>query len=298
VTSGEERQLYQTGISRAPFAGIGLDRPSSIGAHDKVPSPPIIEPRPHLLSRSVAMNRCHFSSFQSRYRASDQSPATIISSSSPECGRTSDLRSVNPLLPITGLRLISEDSHDSSTINDLADRQSPEIDVIKPVPIKVQPKEEPNQVPPAPRADPLIAMQPREDQLSVTLTMSSRAAEDIGGVLNAIADLLKIAVPPSFEVSRSPSPDLFSFARHAAIARRKYNIAKFSLINLLCADMEEKVDLQTLIKSRMKFCRHCDVAVMNGVRKKKSDIPYLGKEEFVSSSSPFYPDHFNRLNRR
>lgn len=45
--------------------------------------------------------------------------------------------------------------------------------------------------------------------------------------------------------------------------------------------MEEKVDLQWLIRSRMKFCRHCDVAVLTaGVRKKKSDIPYLCKEEF------------------
>lgn len=61
-----------------------------------------------------------------------------------------------------------------------------------------------------------------QDQVSVTLTMSSQAAEDIGGVLIAIADLLKIAVPPTFEVSRSPSPpDVLSLGRNNAGARRK-----------------------------------------------------------------------------
>lgn len=44
-------------------------------------------------------------------------------------------------------------------------------------------------------------------EVSVTLTLSAKAAEDIGGVLHAIADLLKIAAPPSYDVSRSPSPD-------------------------------------------------------------------------------------------
>ena len=44
-------------------------------------------------------------------------------------------------------------------------------------------------------------------EVSVTLTLSAKAAEDIGGVLSAIADLLKIAAPPTYEVSRSPSPD-------------------------------------------------------------------------------------------
>ena len=42
--------------------------------------------------------------------------------------------------------------------------------------------------------------------MSVTLTLNRNSAENIGGVIAAIADLLKIAVPPTFEVSRSPSP--------------------------------------------------------------------------------------------
>ena len=42
--------------------------------------------------------------------------------------------------------------------------------------------------------------------MSVTLTLNANAGENIGGVISAIADLLKIAVPPSYEISRSPSP--------------------------------------------------------------------------------------------
>jgi hypothetical protein len=47
----------------------------------------------------------------------------------------------------------------------------------------------------------------KDTDISVTLTLSAKAAEDIGGVLSSIAELLKIAVPPTYQVSRSPSPD-------------------------------------------------------------------------------------------
>ena len=47
----------------------------------------------------------------------------------------------------------------------------------------------------------------KDKDISVTLTLSAKAAEDIGGVLSSIAELLKIAVPPTYQVSRSPSPD-------------------------------------------------------------------------------------------
>lgn len=46
----------------------------------------------------------------------------------------------------------------------------------------------------------------KDKDISVTLTLSAKAAEDIGGVLSSIAELLKIAVPPTYQV-RSPSPD-------------------------------------------------------------------------------------------
>lgn len=50
---------------------------------------------------------------------------------------------------------------------------------------------------------------PQNSQLSLTLNINHPQSEDIGGVISAIADLLKIAVPPPYDVnqSRSPSPD-------------------------------------------------------------------------------------------
>ena len=45
-----------------------------------------------------------------------------------------------------------------------------------------------------------------QNQMSVTLTLTPSAAENIGGVISAIADLLKIAVPPTYDMNRSPSP--------------------------------------------------------------------------------------------
>lgn len=48
------------------------------------------------------------------------------------------------------------------------------------------------------------------------------------------------------------------------------------------SDKEEAVHVQSLIKSKPKFCRHCDVTVINpGVRKKKSEMLFLTKEEQV-----------------
>ena len=47
-------------------------------------------------------------------------------------------------------------------------------------------------------------------KVSVMLTLSASAAENIGGVIAAIADLLRIAVPPLYEITRSPSPPAYS----------------------------------------------------------------------------------------
>lgn len=41
-------------------------------------------------------------------------------------------------------------------------------------------------------------------EMSVTLSLKS--SSNIGGVISAIADLLKIAVPPTYEVQNSPAP--------------------------------------------------------------------------------------------
>ena len=70
--------------------------------------------------------------------------------------------------------------------------------------------------------------------MSVTLTLSQNAAEDVGGVINAIADLLKIAVPPSYEISRSPSPE--QVQRVPAVKKKLYSSGR-TLCLICCGEL-------------------------------------------------------------
>ena len=56
---------------------------------------------------------------------------------------------------------------------------------------------------------PGVSLKDTQNQMSVTLTLTPSAAENIGGVISAIADLLKIAVPPTYDMNRSPSPEMY-----------------------------------------------------------------------------------------
>lgn len=70
----------------------------------------------------------------------------------------------------------------------------------------------------------------------MVLTLSASAADNIGGVIAAIADLLHIAIPPTYEISRSPSPPPYSTASAADLyrlgfsssAKRKYFLSVFA----------------------------------------------------------------------
>ncbi|CAC5360942.1 MLL3 [Mytilus coruscus] len=99
----------------------------------------------------------------------------------------------------------------------------------------------------------------KDKDISVTLTLSAKAAEDIGGVLSSIAELLKIAVPPTYQVSRSPSPDSL-----------KMNLKH----------KEDPINIHNLIKMKPKFCRNCDMVVLDkGFIRKKSEMPFMIKED-------------------
>ena len=59
----------------------------------------------------------------------------------------------------------------------------------------------------------------------------------------------------------------------------------FYILLFYFLDKEEAINIQTLIKAKPKFCRHCDVVVLNtGIRKKLRDMPFLTKEEKVGGS--------------
>lgn len=160
-----------------------------------------------------------------------ESPSSIISSSSPEheFGYTEkdDFPLLRPIEPAQ-----SEE-----------DRCSPSVPLIEPVPVRMsavksEMKQKENKpygrdldIPERKPSDPASLLQEKENlskhmqslssslaqpfrdsnqnqDISVTLTLSASAADDIGGVLSQIAELLKIAVPPTYEVSRSPSPEI------------------------------------------------------------------------------------------
>ncbi|CAH1773145.1 unnamed protein product [Owenia fusiformis] len=235
------------------------------------PSPPLIGPRPASAARSV------------------NSPDTIISSSSPEC----EFKGEKVKFP--GLQVIKQEGEEPDTRP-----ISPLVPIIAPIPIKAEPiikeenekelsleKEIKKEKPDAGYEDfikekenigALVTdglkskvsalsstlskpLQDAGNQVSVTLTVSEHAAKDIGNVISALADLLKISVPPQYQISRSPSPELFKtgFVKHK----------------------EEAINIQSLIKSKPKFCRHCDVLCIagGGIKKKVSEFPFLSKED-------------------
>ncbi|KAK3099196.1 hypothetical protein FSP39_000848 [Pinctada imbricata] len=266
-SAAKSRLQSQSGPSHsfpAPLIGMG----------DK-PVMPVLPPSPRIEPRLDPVLR------------GDDSPCTIVSSSSPEHefgdGNEDDYPMLKPIDP----------PHSS---ND--DRSSPAVPVCQPVPVRLDSlkiKEEDTEDYGKENADrstksvskeledmkmkkldsslmdkenvksKISLTQPFRDanlnqDISVTLTLSTTAAEDIGGVLSQIADLLKIAVPPSYEISRSPSPEMF-----------KMNMKH----------KEEPVNIHSLIKSKAKFCRHCDMVVFDsGYRKKRSEIPFLVKDDY------------------
>ncbi|XP_064643993.1 histone-lysine N-methyltransferase 2C-like isoform X4 [Lineus longissimus] len=261
----ERAQLAQKGI-------LGAQRPRT----PSLPPPPLIEAR--LPSRASS------------------TPDSMVSCSSPECF-TGEKVEKFPLL-----KVIKEEPMEA----DEATRVSPVVPVIAPVPIRPSPmkikqekeakrdkflddpelgefimKEKENLATidtPFEReayakkiaglsafTRPLKDSQFLENQVSVTLTLSAPAADDINHVIFAIAELLKIAVPPSYEIGRTTSPDHFKVGKKFGYERQH---------------KEEAVNIHSLIKSKVKFCRHCDVAIQDsGIRKRMRDIPHLVKEE-------------------
>lgn len=117
------------------------------------------------------------------------------------------------------------------------------------------------QTPKTPDLLPLKARDSTKDQTEVTLTLSVKAPEDINSVLNTLADLLKISVPPTYEISRSPSPE--------AVSSGQSNVTM----------KEDAVNIQSLIKSKPRMCKNCDMMILkSAIKKRKSD--YLNKDEF------------------
>ena len=83
--------------------------------------------------------------------------------------------------------------------------------------------------------------------MSVVLTLSASAADNIGGVIAAIADLLHIAIPPTYEISRSPSPPPFSAASAADLYRLGFSSSAKRMCFKICS----------LSSWRLTLCTYC-----------------------------------------
>lgn len=102
---------------------------------------------------------------------------------------------------------------------------------------------------------------------TVTLTITSIAAEDILGVLQGLANLLDLPDISNYKVNeRTVTP----MSHKLGLYRSKTKDGKEGT----------PIDIQTILNGLAKFCRHCDLVILNNlIKKKASDIPFLTVEE-------------------
>ncbi|XP_022247469.1 histone-lysine N-methyltransferase 2C-like isoform X2 [Limulus polyphemus] len=217
-----------------------------------------------------------------------ESPETIISSSSPEC------EMVDPPEIFPGLLLISGD--------ECSQRErltcSPVAPIVAPIPVRAlmnttdespssasdndEEKNKENVIKAKNRHEMFVNKTkklrlgknpvPLKDSgnVAVTLTLSSSESDDVQGVLNALADLLKIPRPTTFEVDCTPTSPVQKLGL--------YNKAKHSTIKIH----------ESLLDVKPRFCRHCDIAVVGaGIQKKASELPYISKDEWENDEVTF-----------
>ncbi len=55
---------------------------------------------------------------------------------------------------------------------------------------------------------------------------------------------------------------------------------------VLISDKEDVVNIQSLIRTKPRYCRHCDVVVLSsGIRKRVSEMSFLKDEEQVNKKN-------------
>lgn len=216
----------------------------------------------------------------------NDTPDSIISSSSPECVMW------DPPLHYPGLRLIKEEgSEDEELI--VMKRMSPTIPIVAPIPIRLKPgsiinieklgennKENEGIKDIVSLKSKFGSNAPLKDSsnLTVTLTLTSSAAEDIMGVLRDLANILHIPPPNSYEiVERTTTPP----SQKLGLYRIKDKDGKEG----------EAIDIQKILNGNAKFCRHCDVVILStAVTAKATDFPLLAttaKSEYESEDLYF-----------
>lgn len=117
-----------------------------------------------------------------------------------------------------------------------------------------------------PRSSPALPLRDN-NTMTVTLTITSEAAEDIMGVLQGLTTLLNLPDIPSYKVTqRTVTP----MSHKLGLYRSKTKDGKEGA----------PIDIQTILNGLAKFCRHCDLVILsNLIKKKASEIPFLTVEE-------------------
>ncbi|XP_063824510.1 histone-lysine N-methyltransferase 2C-like [Ostrinia nubilalis] len=199
-------------------------------------------------------------------------PDSIVSCSSPEC---LDIESANRF---PGLKLIEDDEEDDDS-DSASGRVSPVIPLIAPVPIRIKPvslyqlKEEEEVQKPLKCLETESPAKPKmvdspgstesNENVTVTLTLTSGAAEDILGVLKELAGILHIPPPTAYQIiERTATPP----SHKLGLYRSKGKDGKEGT----------PIDIQSILNGAAKFCRHCDVVILDSVvRAKASEFPLL-----------------------
>lgn len=202
-------------------------------------------------------------------------PDTIVSSSSPECV----MPEFSPRYP--GLKLIDEEPDEES---EWIKRISPSIpQIVAPIPIRQKPgylrdiaKQDKENVGISRFGKSSSASVTENGNVTVTLTLNSQAADDIIGVLRDLANILKISAPTGYQIiERTTTPPS----------------QKLGLYRFKGKDGKEgaPIDIQSILNGTAKFCRHCDVVILNSlIRKKVSELPFLNKDEIESGDEIYF----------
>ncbi|XP_045521362.1 histone-lysine N-methyltransferase 2C-like isoform X11 [Pieris brassicae] len=195
-------------------------------------------------------------------------PDTIVSCSSPEAFEfESDDR-------FPGLKLIDDDEEEEDEDILAPGRISPIIPIITPIPIRVKPlslKDDEDGHKQLKSVDAIVKTKMEDspsnpesnENVTVTLTLTSGAAEDILGVLKELAGILHIPPPTAYQiVERTATPP----SHKLGLYRSKGKDGKEGA----------PIDIQSILNGAAKFCRHCDVVILDSVvRAKASEFPLL-----------------------
>ncbi|XP_052870721.1 uncharacterized protein LOC128276290 [Anopheles cruzii] len=242
-----------------------------------------------------------------RYDRDLDSPDTIISTSSPECIRWD----ASPI-GFPGLRLIKEEDPAMEEPDQEAGvygRMSPIVPILTPVPIRAR---KGNALvtlgSDALRSAGGAADSNKENEggsgqqgkdgggggslgiksrfgppnrlrdgnnVTVTLTLTSSAAEDILGVLRDLANILEIAPPTAFQiVERSATPTSQILGLYQTEGGGKE-----------CAP----IDIQTILNGTARFCRHCGVVILrNMMVAKAAKFPLLTAGQELESDELYF----------